>query len=156
MKIRAGLVHSAVRRAGTVLAGTLALSCPAALSASGETVPLNAFSVPPGATVTITFEVEVDNPLGVCATAVTNQGTVSGVNLTSFLTDDPDAVGTANPTVTPLDAIDLSITKSDGAASEIPGTPVTYTIVASNSGPNGAAGVTVADSFPATLTGCST
>ena len=144
------------RRLALAMALLGAAIAPGVLRGSGETVPLNAFSVPPGATVTITFEVEVDNPLGACATAVSNQGTVSGVNLTSFLTDDPDAAGTANPTVTPLDAIDLSITKTDGAASEIPGTSVTYTIVASNSGPNGAAGVTVAASFPATLTGCST
>lgn len=48
---------------------------------------------------------------------------------------------------------DVSITKTDGAASETPGTSVTYTIVASNTGPSTAAGATVTDSFPGTITG---
>jgi uncharacterized repeat protein (TIGR01451 family) len=48
---------------------------------------------------------------------------------------------------------DLSITKSDGQASAIPGLPVTYTIVASNAGPNAATGATVADTLPAGITG---
>ena len=49
---------------------------------------------------------------------------------------------------------DLSITKTDGAVSEIPGTPVTYTIVASNAGPDPVTGATVTDTFPATLSAC--
>ncbi len=48
---------------------------------------------------------------------------------------------------------DLVITKTDGAATEIPGTGITYTIVASNAGPNAAPGSTVNDTFPGTLTG---
>ncbi len=48
---------------------------------------------------------------------------------------------------------DVSITKTDGQASDIAGTSITYTIVASNAGPGAAANVTVADTFPATLTG---
>ncbi len=55
----------------------------------------------------------------------------------------------------PLSA-DLSITKTDGSATEIPGTPVTYTITASNAGPDGVTGATVADTFPGILSGCST
>ena len=50
-------------------------------------------------------------------------------------------------------ATDLGITKTDGASSETPGTPVTYTIVATNTGALGIAGATVTDSFPAALTG---
>lgn len=48
---------------------------------------------------------------------------------------------------------DLSITKTDGAASATPGTMVTYTIVGSNAGPSDTT-ATVTDTFPATLTGC--
>lgn len=51
---------------------------------------------------------------------------------------------------------DVSITKTDGAATEIPGTPVTYTIVVTNAGPDPAPSVAVADSFSGTLSGCST
>ncbi len=51
----------------------------------------------------------------------------------------------------PLGA-DLSITKTDGLATATPGGSTTYTITASNAGPQGVTGATVADTFPATLT----
>ncbi len=129
-----------------------ALADAPAVLASGEAVPLNAVSVPPGATMTITFEVDVDSPLGICATAISNQGTVTGTGI-NVLSDDPDVAGAANPTLTGLDAVDLAITKTDGATTEVPGTGVTYTITASNAGPAGALGATVADTFPATISG---
>jgi uncharacterized repeat protein (TIGR01451 family) len=120
---------------------------------SGEPVPLNAFNIPPGATVTITFDVDVDNPLGVCANSVSNQGTVTGNNFANVPSDDPDAVGGTNPTITGLDAVALAITKTDGAASEVPGTGVIYTITVTNAGPSSAVAATVADTFPGILTG---
>ncbi len=48
---------------------------------------------------------------------------------------------------------DLSITKTDGVASVTPGGSTTYTITASNAGPDAVSGATVADTFPASLTG---
>ena len=48
---------------------------------------------------------------------------------------------------------DLSITKTDGVATATPGGGVTYTITASNAGPSSAPAATVADTFPASLTG---
>ena len=51
----------------------------------------------------------------------------------------------------PLSA-DLSITKDDGLATATPGDSATYTITASNAGPQGVTGATVADTFPAILT----
>ncbi len=50
---------------------------------------------------------------------------------------------------------DLSITKDDGAASSVPGTPITYTIVAANAGPADSPAATVTDNFPAALGNCS-
>lgn len=47
---------------------------------------------------------------------------------------------------------DLSITKSDGVATTVPGGNVVYTIVASNAGPSGVTGATVGDAIPASLT----
>src|SRR4029079_14301044 len=41
----------------------------------------------------------------------------------------------------------------DGAAGEVPGTPATYTIIASNAGPSDVVGAAVADTFAASLTG---
>jgi uncharacterized repeat protein (TIGR01451 family) len=47
---------------------------------------------------------------------------------------------------------DLSITKSDGVTTAVPGGSVTYTITASNAGPDPVSGATVADTFPAICT----
>jgi uncharacterized repeat protein (TIGR01451 family) len=57
---------------------------------------------------------------------------------------------TDTDTVVPI--ADLSITKTDGQATASPGQPVTYTIVASNGGPNPVTGATVVDTVPASLT----
>ena len=58
-------------------------------------------------------------------------------------------VDTLNP------SSDLSITKTDGAANAVPGTPLTYTVVVSNVGPSDAVGATVTDVLPAALVGSS-
>jgi uncharacterized repeat protein (TIGR01451 family) len=52
-----------------------------------------------------------------------------------------------------LDA-DLSVTKTDNATSAVPGTPVTYSIVASNAGPGDAIASTLTDTFAASLSAC--
>ena len=46
---------------------------------------------------------------------------------------------------------DLSITKTDNQVTAIPGSPITYTIVVRNNGPNDVFGVQVADTVPAVL-----
>ncbi len=67
---------------------------------------------------------------------------------------DPDG---SNNSATDVDTlvptVDLSVTKTDGAASEVPGTPVAYTIVVDNSGPSDIVGANVTDAFPASLLG---
>jgi len=47
---------------------------------------------------------------------------------------------------------DISITKTDGVTSAVPGSSVTYTITVTNSGPSADPSVTVADTFPSSLT----
>lgn len=49
---------------------------------------------------------------------------------------------------------DLAITKTNGVAALVPGTPVVYTLVASNAGPAPAMGATVSDALPPPLAGC--
>ena len=68
--------------------------------------------------------------------------------------NDPD---TTNNSATDTDTLatvgaDLSITKTDGPAvtTYTPGNPITYTIVASNAGPDAVTGATVADTFDTT------
>jgi uncharacterized repeat protein (TIGR01451 family) len=68
----------------------------------------------------------------------------------------PDGVNTLHEFTGCTDAAscpaNLAITKTDGVTTATPGGSVTYTITASNAGPNIATGATVADTFPASLT----
>jgi uncharacterized repeat protein (TIGR01451 family) len=48
---------------------------------------------------------------------------------------------------------DLSVTKTNGQASSVPGQQVTYTIIVANAGPDAAVGATVVDTPPAVLAG---
>ena len=50
---------------------------------------------------------------------------------------------------------DLAISKTDGVTTAAPGSPTTYTIVASNAGPDPVVGATVTDTFPAGITSAS-
>ncbi|HEV7472930.1 MAG TPA: hypothetical protein VGN90_02705, partial [Pyrinomonadaceae bacterium] len=77
----------------------------------------------------------------------------ANVAVPSWITDS----ATGNNTATDTDTInlnaDLSITKTDGVATINSGSPVTYTIVVSNAGPDASAGSIVTDTVPATITG---
>ena len=87
---------------------------------SGETVTVNIGQLAAGDSVQITFSVTVNNPFPLInPSQVSNQGTVSGSNFANVLTDDPDAVGAANPTVTlVLGPPDVSI--KDASTNEPP------------------------------------
>jgi uncharacterized repeat protein (TIGR01451 family) len=66
---------------------------------------------------------------------------------------DPNALNnTASESTTVTPTADLSITKTDGQTTAVPGTPITYTIVASNAGPSNVTGATVADTLPGIIT----
>ncbi len=67
--------------------------------------PVAIGTLPPGKSITLAFSVTINNPLpgGVCQLA--NQGTVSGSNFSSVLTDDPDTAAASDPTVTFLDTV---------------------------------------------------
>jgi|GEM_PF-1272457 len=75
-----------------------------------------------------------------------NTATISGVtSFSNWTLAEPSAL-------TPPTA-DLAITKTDGVTSVTAGGSLTYTITASNAGPDNASGATVADTMPASLTG---
>jgi uncharacterized repeat protein (TIGR01451 family) len=79
-------------------------------------------------------------------------------NLTSDNTVNFAGLAIDDVTVTacrPLSS-DLSVTKTDGVTTATPGGSVTYTITASNAGPDAATGVSLTDTFPAVCTTVST
>src|SRR5439155_22553529 len=78
--------------------------------------------------------------------------TPATVTAASGTTDTALGGNSATDTDTTAQA-DLSITKTDGQTVYVPGTPVTYTIVAANAGPKGVTGATVSDTPPAAITG---
>lgn len=71
---------------------------------SGETVTVNGtgsgFTLPNGKSTTIKFRVTINNDIPASVCQLSTQGTVSGTNFTSVLTDDPNTAGTDNPTTT--------------------------------------------------------
>ncbi|MEM1248644.1 MAG: hypothetical protein AAGK22_19860 [Acidobacteriota bacterium] len=91
------------------------------------------------------FTVNVTAP--VASGVVTNTATVSSA------ADDPvSGNDSASESTTVSTSSDLSITKTDGVTSAVPGDSVTYTITATNNGPDDVTGATVTDTFPTGLT----
>jgi uncharacterized repeat protein (TIGR01451 family) len=71
-------------------------------SASAETITAALGDLAPGGSFDLSFDVMVDDPFPIGVTQVANQGLVSGDNFADVLTDDPDAAGPDDPTVTPV------------------------------------------------------
>src|SRR5262249_24364772 len=115
-------------------------------------VMLNIGVLPAGKTITVTFKAQVKDPFPGPGAQVCNQGTVSGSNFASVLTDDPAVGGATDPTCTDIDLkADLEVTKTDSPDPVIAGTNLTYTINFTNHGPN-SSGATVTDATPAGTT----
>src|SRR6185436_7400847 len=110
-----GLMHHAVRNSTT------------SLSSMAVDVSLSIGTLPAGKTTTIVFNVTVNNPYLGATNQVSNQGTVSGANFSSVLTDDPDAVGTANPTLTTIDQPDVTVAVSPSSVLEDGAPNLVYT-----------------------------
>ena len=92
---------------------------------TGGTVSRTIGDIPQGKTVTITYDVVIDDPAGVAS--ISTQGTVSGTNFSPKLTDDPDT-GTANdPTITPIDLVDTATSVIADDTSVTAGDLVTFT-----------------------------
>ncbi|HNB70816.1 MAG TPA: Ig-like domain repeat protein, partial [Acidobacteriota bacterium] len=114
---------------------------------AGETVSQTIGTLPGGESVTIRFNVTVNNPLPTpqispsqpAVTQVLNQGTVSGGNFSNVLTDDPDIAGAANPTTTAINQTTTVVTSSANPSGQ--GQSVTFTATVTGTGfqpPNGA------------------
>ncbi|MCI0489543.1 MAG: HYR domain-containing protein [Blastocatellia bacterium] len=98
---------------------------------------------------TATFIIEVQ------VGAATPDNTI--ITNTASATSDTQDLNQANNSKTAMTTVvseaDLAVTKTNGVTTEAPGTPTTYTIVVTNNGPNQVVGATIADTFPAALTG---
>ena len=99
-------------------------------TASGSGNIADTVTLPVGATVTYTLTAT----LSVAATGtLVNTATVTApVGVTDPVPGNNSSTDT--DTITPN--ADLSITKTDGSTTAVPGAPITYTIVASNAGPS--------------------
>src|SRR5206468_7846688 len=103
-------------------------------------------NLPVGGSVTYTLT----GTIGASASgSLSNTATVAAPG---GVTDPNPANNSATDTDTLTPQANLAITKTDGQANAVPGSPITYTIVASNTGPSTANGATVADTVPGTIT----
>ena len=130
----------------------------AAASGAGWTCGINGPAVTctrsdalaPGASyppVTITVNVATDAPASVANTvSISGGGDVNAANNTAT-----DVI-----TILPGTSLaDLAVTKTDGLTTYTPGTAISYTITVTNAGPSTAAGFSLSDNVPATITGVS-
>ncbi len=113
-------------------------------TASGSGNINDVVTMPVGSTITYLVSGLVDSTLHPPNT-LTNTATVS---LPNGLIDATPLNNTATDTDTATPQVDLSITKTDGKLTVIPGTVDTYTIVVTNFGPSAVTGATVTDNFP--------
>jgi uncharacterized repeat protein (TIGR01451 family) len=86
-----------------------------------------------------------------CSVTYTPTDVGSHTIMGSYSSDSVYAGSSGNQSVNVTPAADLTITNTDGQATYVPGTSVTYTIVVSNSGPSPVVGATVTDVFPAAI-----
>ena len=100
-------------------------------------------SLAPGANVVYTVVASIDAS---ATGSLTNTATVSAAS------DTNTANNSASDTDTLTPQADLSITKSDGTTSAVPGTSTTYTITVTNNGPSTVTGAVVSDVLPAGTT----
>jgi uncharacterized repeat protein (TIGR01451 family) len=119
---------------------------PSAGSYNPATGLWSGLSLAQGQSVTITLTGTI-NPAA--TGTLTNTATVSPP---TGLTDPNPANNSASDTDTLTAQADLSIIKTDNVTSVVPGTPDTYTIVVSNTGPSDVTGASVADSLPTGVT----
>ena len=119
---------------------------PAAYDAGASTVRSTTVTLAPGESVTYLVTVAIDPNL---TGSLSNTATVSPP---SGVTDPNPGNNSATDTDTLTPQADLSIAKSDGKTSVVPGTNNTYTITVTNNGPSSVTGATVSDVLPTGVT----
>jgi uncharacterized repeat protein (TIGR01451 family) len=117
--------------------------------ASGSGALATTVDLPVGGTVTFTATVAIDPA---ATGTLTNTATISPP---AGVTDPSPGNNSATDSDTLIPQADLSISKDDGAASAVPGTSTTYTIVVANAGPSAVTDAPVTDFFPSAVTAVS-
>jgi uncharacterized repeat protein (TIGR01451 family) len=111
-------------------------------------------TIPPGGSVTYTVVAVISS-----SASGTLSNTVTLTPPANFTNTNPLATAGGAVSATDTDALaqaHLAITNSDGVGSLAPGSPVTYSVVVSNSGPSAAGNLSVVDTLPTQgLTGIS-
>ena len=124
---------------------SISWTCVGPCTPSGSGALNDVVNLPVGGSVTYTVTATV------AAGATGTLSNTATVTAAAGSTDPTPANNSATDVDTLTPQSDLSITKTDGAATEVPGTPVTYTIVVANSGPSAVVGASVVDTYPASL-----
>jgi len=113
---------------------------------AGETITANVASLPAGGTITIKFQVTVNNPPNLSLLnppRVSNQGSVSGSNFSTVSTDDPETILVpADATVTLIDLFDTTTTLVSDLNPSNFGDQVTFTATVAENPPQGTANPT--------------
>ncbi len=127
-------VGSVTTTAGTVTTGN---------TGGDTTVSVAVGNIAPAGSVTICFEVTVNDPLPMGVTELLCQGTVSASNSPMVPTDDPNFPGGTDPTLTPAGGEPvIEADKADSVAVDVDmdglvdaGDTVKYTVTITNTGP---------------------
>ena len=99
--------------------------------------------------VTVTYDVVINQPLPSGVTEVVNQALLTSAELPPVISDDPDEPGTEDPTIVPINAQpDLVISKDDGDITAVPGDTVSYLLSYQNVGNQDATGVVISETVP--------
>jgi uncharacterized repeat protein (TIGR01451 family) len=147
------VVFSDTPDSNTELVTASVTSSAGTVSTTPTSFSVNIGTIAPNATVTITFDVTIDDPLPPGTTSVSNQGSISGSNFTTVNTDDPAAAGNSDPTVTPVVAAPVvTASKTDAMQNDVdgdgqfdPGDTIRYTITLANNGNTAATNVVFTD-----------
>ncbi|MFM8415317.1 MAG: FG-GAP-like repeat-containing protein [Planctomycetota bacterium] len=103
-------------------------------------------AMPAGSSATFTVTTTIDEEATGTLLNTATVGVPSGVF-------DPNLANNTSTDTTLLEPTgDLSITKTDGQMTDVPGTGLTYTIVVTNPGPSAVTGALINDAFPPELT----
>ncbi len=114
------------------------------------TVEVAVGTIAAGLSVTISYDVVINQPLPSGVTEVVNQALLTSTELPPVLSDDPDDPGPQDPTIVPLNAApDLVISKDDGGVTAVPGDTVSYLLSYQNVGNQDATGVVISETVPA-------